>query len=253
MRMLAKWLAALALLLVCAPAFAQTSTPFGATAGAGLNFCAYKPDSTNLASCEVKYVWNGTSWVLEPADANGHPYVSAFQNFQSIGLSNISGPGASYSLSSATTAYTAGLLICSSATLATCNSSISAVWWVLPTGTIHLSGGSIHITDSTTTAWATNTQIQIDLWSSNPTMTNADRLAWAVTSGTSNWLASLLCTTAMGEQGDGVTFNCAVVGGPKDLNLGSANAKVYGTYLAYSGSGVTGASASLTATLNGTF
>lgn len=175
------------------------------------------------------------------------------QSFQSIGLSNISGPGASFTLSTATTAYTAGLLICSNATAATCNTAISAVWWVLPTGTIKLSGGSIRINDSTATAWATNTQIQIDLWSQAPTMTNGDRLAWAVTSGTANWLASLLCTTAMGEQGDGVTFNCTVVGGPKDLNLGSANAKVYGTYLAYSGSGVTGASASLTATLTGTF
>lgn len=63
-----------AALLACAGLFAsaalaQTSTPFGATAGSGLNFCAYKPDGTNLAGCEVKYVWNGSTWVLEPTGA----------------------------------------------------------------------------------------------------------------------------------------------------------------------------------------
>lgn len=190
--------------------------------------CEVKPDGANLAACQV-------------------------QMFQSIGLSNVGGPNASFTFGTATTAYNAGQILCSSATAATCNTAISAVWWVLPTGTIELTGGVIRITDSTATAWAANSQIQIDLFSAAPTMANGDRLAWSISSGTSLWLASLICTTAAGEQGDGVTFNCYVVGGPKSLNLGSANAKLYGTYTALTASGVTAASASLFATLTGKF
>lgn len=59
-------------------ALAQTATPFGATAGSGLNFCAYTVSSSDLVGCEVKYVWNGSAMVLEAADTSGHPIVDVY-------------------------------------------------------------------------------------------------------------------------------------------------------------------------------
>lgn len=165
----------------------------------------------------------------------------------------LGGAAGFFTFGTGTTAYNANQLLCSSTTPATCNSAIAAVYWTLPNGSSSLTGGNIRITDSTSTAWAANSQIQIDLFSAAPTMTNGDRGAWAISSGTAGWLASLICTTGAGEQNDGVNFNCTVVGGTKDINLGGTNVKVYGTYQAISASGVTAASANLYATLAGKY
>jgi len=52
---------------------AQTITPLTIKDGTGdlQPLCQYKPDGTNLAGCTVQWVWNGSAWVLAPADSQG--------------------------------------------------------------------------------------------------------------------------------------------------------------------------------------
>jgi hypothetical protein len=168
------------------------------------------------------------------------------RNFLNLSLNS------SYTINNAvSTAYTANQLLCTSTTASTCSTN----YWTLPLGRITLSGGTLRISDATATAWAANSQIRIDVWSgSGITMAGGDRTTYSVSSGTALWLASLLCTSADGEQTDGVVFNCSTIGGPKDINVGGSNAQIYGTFMTPTGSGVTSASAvTLTATLNGTY
>lgn len=58
---------------------AQTVTPLTIKDGNGNSqpLCEFKPDGTNYAGCTVRYSWNGSAWVLAPADASGRPAISA--------------------------------------------------------------------------------------------------------------------------------------------------------------------------------
>lgn len=175
------------------------------------------------------------------------------QSFQTLPLSQ--SPGY-FTMGTGTGAYNANQLICNSATYTTCNTMIASNWWVLPNGTIHLTGGTLKVNDTVTTSWAANTQIFVDLWASTaPTITSAsgDRLTYAIATGSANRLATLLCTTGQGVLGDGESFDCYVQGGPKDINLGSANAKIYGTFVSSTGSGVTSSTEQFSMNLLGTF
>lgn len=176
------------------------------------------------------------------------------QSFQTLPLSQ--SPGY-FTMGTGTGAYNANQMLCNSTTGSTCNTMISSNWWVLPNGTMHLTGGTLKVNDTVTTSWAANSQISVDLWSVAPTIAagvgNGDRLAYAIATGSASRLASLNCTTLLGVMGDGISFDCYVVGGPKDINLGSANAKIYGTFYTPTGSGVTTSTEQVSLTLLGTF
>jgi hypothetical protein len=153
-------------------------------------------------------------------------------------------PTSTLTLTSATTAYTAGQLIAS-------NASAGSV--VVPSFAIANSAGAAAISrvrlttnDATGTAWGAQT-IQVDLWSAAPTFTNGDRGAWAVATGSAGHLGMFYCIVSA-EQGDGAWAECApTVGNAVLVKLGSGTA-IYWTLNALTGSGVTGASKVFTLT-----
>lgn len=176
--------------------------------------------------------------------------ATGYQNFLNLALS------APLTLSSTTTNYGQAQIMCSSATYTTCNISMAASYWTLPTGTIHATGITLRLSDTLASAWPTNAQIEVDIWSAAPTVISGsgDRTAWAgAFSGTSGWLGAFLCTS-MGAQADGTIFYCAPIGVNKDINLGAVNAKVYPTFQSITGSGTAvTASGTISATLQGTY
>lgn len=210
--------------------------------------CEYKVDGANMAGCQVKWVWTGTAWVLEPVDANGHEYVNSPQNFQAVQYN-----GASGMVLAAAAAYGQATALCTSATVATCNSNIAGYYFTLATGTMHITGGSIRINDSLSTGWAQNAQVWMDLFSAAATLNAGDGGAYKIATGTANYVGSLLCTSALGVQGDGVNFKCTPVGGVLDVNLGATNAHLFATFETLTGSGAVTAGSTLYGALTGTY
>jgi hypothetical protein len=146
-------------------------------------------------------------------------------------------------LTSATTAYTANQLIASSATAGSV---------VVPSVTIADPGGTPLVprlrlvsNDTTSTAWGGKT-IQVDLWAAAPTFTNGDRAAWLTATGVANHLAAFTCVMSA-VQGDGYYSECAPVTGTYAV-LKPGNTTVFWTLQSIDGSGVTGASKTMTLT-----
>ena len=156
----------------------------------------------------------------------------------------ITNPTSTLTLTSATTAYTAGQLIASSATAGSI---------VVPSFAIANAAGGAIITrmrlstnDTTSTAWPTVT-VQIDLWSAAPTWTNGDRGTWSPATGTGSHLGAYTCIMSA-EFGDGAYAECApAVGNASVIKLASGTS-VYWSLEAVTASGVTGASKVFTAT-----
>jgi hypothetical protein len=150
----------------------------------------------------------------------------------------VANPSSTLTLTSTTTAYTAGQLIANNATAG----SIT-----VPSFAIANSGGGVSISrlrlstnDSTSTAWGGQT-IQVDLWSAAPTFTNGDRGTWSPATGTGSHLATFSCTMST-EYGDGAYASCAPAVGSQVLIQLASGTAIYWTLQAVSGSGVTGAS-----------
>lgn len=151
----------------------------------------------------------------------------------------------SFTMTSSTTAYTAGQLIANSATAG--NVVVPSFSLQNITGPYTaITRGRLQINDSTSTAWGGQT-ITIDLWSAAPTFTNGDRGAYSPATGTANHLGSLTCVMSA-EYGDGVYSECSVATGNFiSLGLGSST-PIYWSATATSGSGVTGASKTISFT-----
>lgn len=154
-------------------------------------------------------------------------------------------PTSTLTMTSATTAYTSGQLIATSATAGSV---------VVPSFAIANSAGGAAIyrvrldtNDTTSTAWGGQT-INMDLWTTAPTFTNGDRGTYSPATGTGAHLALFVCSVSS-EYGDGAYAECIPSQGAAFalVKLGSGTA-IYWTMTASTGSGVTGASKVWTAT-----
>lgn len=140
------------------------------------------------------------------------------------------------SLTSTTTAYTAGQLVASSATAGSI---------VNPSFTMPTLGGAIprlrvQTTDTTSTAWA-SASIQIDLWSAAPTWTNGDHGTWLPATGSASHIASYSCSFPSAVWGDGLAAECTINQGSY-ASVKEASTTIYWSVQTASGSGVLGAS-----------
>ena len=155
---------------------------------------------------------------------------------QAVG-SSVGNPSSTLTLTSTTTAYSAGNLIASSATAGSV---------VVPNFTIQLPGSALiprlrlSTNDAISTAWGA-VSIQVDLWSAAPTFTNGDRGAWSPATGTASHLGAYSCTMSA-EYGDGAYAECAPAVGTVSAPKLASGTTVYWTLEAVSPSGVTGAS-----------
>lgn len=150
----------------------------------------------------------------------------------------ITNPTSTLTMTAATTAYTAGQLIATSATAGSV---------VVPSFAIANSAGGAIIprlrlstNDTVGTAWGA-ASIQVDLWSAAPTWTNGDRAAWSPATGTAAHLGSYACTVSA-EYGDGAYAECSPSVGNAALPKLASGTLVFWSLKAVSGSGVTGAS-----------
>jgi hypothetical protein len=204
--------------------------------------------------------------INDPSNPNAYANVSAWGSAGPFGLdvnanivsgtvtaaSNgaITNPRVTVSLSSATSAYATGQLLCSSATSATCNASLAAQTFAIPNSAGGFSVPRIRVysNDTLSTAWA-NTQVQVDFWTAAPTLgaSGGDRAAFLanISTGSAGHYASYSCTFSA-FAGDGAYSECApLVGNAPAAKLASGTA-IYTTVTALTASGTTSAGAALT-------
>ena len=150
----------------------------------------------------------------------------------------VSNPTSTLTMTSSTTAYSAGQLIASSATAGSI---------VVPYFSIINGGGGALIprlrlstNDTTSTAWG-GVFIQVDLWSAAPTFTNGDRGTWSPATGTASHLGAYSCTMSA-EYGDGAYAECSPAVGTVSAPALPTTANIYWTLQAVTASGATGAS-----------
>lgn len=139
----------------------------------------------------------------------------------------VSNATSTLALPSSTTAYTAGQQV----------GAVGSFAWPSATAGA-LQRLRLSTNDTTTTSWG-GVIVQVDIWSSSPTM-GGDRAAYSVTSGAATHLGAFVGTfSAVG--GDGAYAELAPVPIAPLLNLSSGQT-VYYTIQAIGASGVTGAS-----------
>lgn len=189
-----------------------------------------------------------------PGTTNGVVVNAGTANIGGVAVTpTATNPTASITLPSTTTAYTAGQLICTSATVATCNAAIAANPLSISTaaGAAIIPRLRLQTTDTTSTAWGGQT-ITVDLWSAAPTFqTTGDRGAFVtdLLTGTAGHLAAFTCTMAANAaNSDGTYGECVPAYGNFALVKLASGTSIYWTATATTGSGVTGASKVLTVT-----
>lgn len=158
---------------------------------------------------------------------------------------SVTNPTSTLTMTSATTAYSAGQFIANSATAGSVVNPSFAI--------LNAAGGAaiprvrLASNDTTSTAWVGVT-IQVDLWSAAPTWTNGDRAAWLPATGSASHLASYSCTMPTPVWGDGLATECLIsVNNFAAIKLASGTT-VYWSLKAVGASGVTGASKVFTLT-----
>jgi hypothetical protein len=154
-------------------------------------------------------------------------------------------PTSTLTLTSATTAYTAGQLIANNSTAGSVVVPSFAYSNIIGSAAI-IPRLRLSTNDTTSTAWGGQT-IQVDLWSAAPTFSNGDRGTWSPATGAASHLGSFSCTMSA-EYGDGAYAECAPAVGNFALPKLPGAALVYWTLDAISGSGATGASKVFTLT-----
>ncbi len=170
---------------------------------------------------------------------------------------SITNPTSTLTLPSTTTQYSANTLICTSGTVATCNTALQSEFFTIP----NTAGGAIiprlrlSTNDNTTTAWNGQT-LQVDLWSTYPTFqTTGDRGAFITDflTGSAAHLGAYTCVmagTANTAYGDGTYAECTSNAGNATIFKLASGTSVYWTLQAVTGSyGVTGASKVFTLTV----
>lgn len=155
-----------------------------------------------------------------------------------VSSGSITNPTSTLTLPAATTAYTAGQLIATSATAGSVVNPSFAI--ANSAGGAIISRLRLSTNDATSTAWGGQT-IQVDLWSTTPTWTNGDRAAWSPATQTGAHLGSFTGLMSA-EYGDGAFTECLpVVGNALTVKL-AAGTSIFWSLQAVTGSGVTGAS-----------
>lgn len=193
------------------------------------------PVSSNITQFGSSNVATGTG-----LGGSGIPRVtvSSDSSLTSLSSSAITNPTSTLTMTSATTAYTAGQLIASNATAGSV---------VVPSFAIANSAGGailprlrLSVNDATGTAWGA-AGIQVDLWSAAPTWTNGDRAAWSPATGAATHLGAYTCTMSA-EFGDGAFTECSPTVGNAAMPKLASGTSVFWSLKATTGSGVTGAS-----------
>jgi hypothetical protein len=231
---------------------ATSMTPVAVNGASSNASSGVATSSTNVPTVAYNYGFNGTTW--DPAKSKAASTQVAFSDTALVAdprpnsAATISGTATNpttgaYTLTSTTTAYTAGQLIAN-------NGAAGSV--TNPSFSIANSAGGAAIprlrlisNDTTSTAWAAQT-VQVDLWSAAPTWTNGDRAAWLPATGSASHLGSYNCTFPTPVWGDGLTAECAPQVGVFSLPVLASGSTVYASYKAITGSGVTGVSKTLT-------
>lgn len=179
------------------------------------------------------------------------PNATLCVNLPGPNTASVTNPTSTLTLPSTTTAYTAGTLICTSPTVATCNSGLTSAFFSIANsaGAAFIPRLRLTSNDATSTAWS-SAVIQVDLWSAAPTFaTTGDRGSFATDflTGTAGHIAAFTCTMGA-ELADGVYGECfpQTANGPI-LKL-AAGTSIFYTLQAVNGSGVTGASKVFTLT-----
>lgn len=227
------------------------------TDGAGNNLshvvtcdAAAGANCTTVKAGNTAAVAGDTSAVLQ-LSPNGNHATAAGQTNQATaanqGTSNfVTNPTSTITLPAATTAYTAGFMMANTAT----GTSVSVPSFAIA----NVAGGAIiqslriGINDAIATGWGGQT-IQIDLWSVAPTFAagNGDRGAFKVATGSQSHIRTFTCLLSA-VQSDGVFGECSpTVANAPVIKLASGTS-VFWTAVAFTGSGVTGASKIVTLT-----
>ena len=172
-------------------------------------------------------------------------------NGQNPNTASAINPTSTLTLPSTTTAYTAGMLICTSATVGTCNTALQSQYLTIgnSAGGAKISRMRLTTNDATSTAWGAQT-IQIDLWSAAPTFaTTGDRGAFNTdfATGSAGHLGAFTCVMSA-ELADGAYSECYPTIGNYALPKLASGTSIFWTAQAVTGSGTTGASKVFTLT-----
>jgi hypothetical protein len=191
----------------------------------------------------VQYTPGGIAPALTTPTADQPSYVITESP---NGLTSFNGgttnPSSTLTLTSTTTAYTAGQLVANNATAG----SITT-----PSFTILNQGAAIGrlrliSNDTTSTAWV-NAQLQVDLWTATPTWTNGDRGTWLPATGSASHLAIFTCVAFPGTVwGDGLATECAPATGSYAIPKLATGSTIFWSLKVLVGGGTTGASKTLT-------
>jgi hypothetical protein len=207
-------------------------------------------DPNNSANYASVTAWGSAGSYGLGVNANvlAMPSISGTVTAASNGA--ITAPSVTVSLSSSTTAYATGQLLCSSATYTTCNTSMSGQTFAIANS----AGGAsiprlrVYSNDTSSTAWA-NAQVQVDLWTAAPTLgsSGGDRAAFLadMATGSAGHLASYSCTFSA-FAGDGVYSECAPLIGNAPATKLASGTSIYVTVIDLTASGTVTASKSIT-------
>lgn len=191
-----------------------------------------------------------TASLLNMTEVNSAAILAAAQapisntSFGATSSPAITNPTSTLTLTSATTAYTAGQLIANNATAGSITVPSFAI--ANSAGGALISRLRLTTNDNTTTAWP-NVVVQVDLWLAAPTFSTGDRTTWTIATGTANHFGSFSCAMSP-EYGDGAYAECAPTVGSVVTPKLASGTSVFWTLKAVGASGVTGASKVFTLT-----
>lgn len=181
---------------------------------------------------------------------NGNLRTAAFAT------DTITNPTSTLTLPTTITQYSAGTLVCTSATVATCNTALQSEFFSIP----NTAGGTIiprlrlSVNDNTATAWNGQT-LQVDLWSTYPTFqTTGDRGVFITDflTGSASHLGAYTCVmagTANTAYGDGTYAECYPAVATASFPKLASGTSIFWTLTAVTGTfGTTGASGVFTLT-----
>lgn len=196
-------------------------------------------------------IYAGNIYSLQLDAASGNLKTNCVVGCTGVSAS-VGNPTSTLALPATTTAYSAGTLLCTSATVATCNTALASEFFTIANtaGGVIIPRMRLQINDATSTSWP-GVIIQIDLWSAAPTFaTTGDRGVFTTdfATGSQNHLGAYTCVMST-VLADGEYAECyPTVGNSSTIKLASGTS-IFWTATAVTASGVTGASKTVTVTL----
>lgn len=228
--------------LLQANAVLSATNPIFSSITDGTNKAAVKAASTAPVATDPALVVG-----LSP---NGNQATAA--NQVSPNTASVTEPTSTLALPSTTTAYAAGSLMCTSATVATCNTALSSQTIAIANsaGAMDVERVEVSINDNVATGW-NSTQIQIDFWSAAPTFqTTGDRGIFLTDflTGAGVHLGAFICNLSgtANAASDGVFAECFPTVGVRMKRKLASGTSVFWTATVVNGTGVVTASKTLT-------